>query len=629
MTWLLYEKGEIGREALFKMLLPYFPELVPLECTAPIGKCPVCAEDLVLIYASLNTLRNMVATIAAKDAVLAVLPREDNRVFTQAFHLPKRMDAAVQKILHTAPSQVDLLDVNGLPVFSHVTLGEMSQLRPKTANGDTPTLRSWFKAFKESVTQLKQLRFQSITLKTEKGQQLQTAAMGITVIENSNSPILRHVLEEELDSYDGRLNAFIWAPRSIFALMWYWLRLGVFGKFRTGSLPDSIGFIQSTRVEITSNRPLEFSIDGTTMGSRLLEASVKPAALKVIQGNSFVEPATKQEDKESFKVAHLPRGEAAQALMLEPMPLFSRAAEEEFRDLFLQVRQSAVPGRSFFILMILSTVLAAMGLFLNSASVIIGAMILAPLMAPIISLAMAAVRSNRELILQSLRTLFSGIGVAIVIASLISALMPLELVTAEMRSRLNPNLLDLIVAIVSGIAGAYAHAREDVAKSLAGVAIAVALVPPLTVTGIGIGFADLQMVLGSFLLFTTNLVGIVIAASVTFLVLGFAPLRMAKKGLAVTGILLAAIVPPLLLGFSSMTLQSSVAKQLVNRSFTSQRLSATIEQATVIQNRPLEVALKLSVNDTPMPEDFDWLKGEIERTFGRDLTLRISYEVVR
>ena len=78
--------------------------------------------------------------------------------------------------------------------------------------------------------------------------------------------------------------------------------------------------------------------------------------------------------------------------------------------------------------------------------------------------------------------------------------MPIDNLTAEMQSRISPTLLDLAVAVVSGIAGAYAHAKEEIAKSLAGVAIAVALVPPLSVAGIGVGWGDWDMASGAFLL---------------------------------------------------------------------------------------------------------------------------------
>jgi uncharacterized membrane protein len=138
---------------------------------------------------------------------------------------------------------------------------------------------------------------------------------------------------------------------------------------------------------------------------------------------------------------------------------------------------------------------------------------------------------------------------ALLFSSIYTLFIPLEQITSEMQGRLHPNLLDLLVAIFSGIAGAYATSKEEVAKSLAGVAIAVALVPPLSVTGIGIGLGNFDVIYGSFLLFITNLVGITLSAALTFIVLGFAPVTKAKKGVFYTSIIMAIVSIPLFLSF--------------------------------------------------------------------------------
>ncbi len=182
----------------------------------------------------------------------------------------------------------------------------------------------------------------------------------------------------------------------------------------------------------------------------------------------------------------------------------------------------------------MSTLLALTGLYANSAPVIIGAMILSPLMSPIISLAMGLARTELHLIRNSLRTLAFGVGAGLFCAICFAWLMPNESLTAEMQSRISPTLLDLAIAVVSGVAGAYAHAKEEIAKSLAGVAIAVALIPPLNVVGIGVGWAEWEMARGAGLLFISNIVGISLAATVTFLALWFAPFKRTQKGLLVS-----------------------------------------------------------------------------------------------
>ena len=117
------------------------------------------------------------------------------------------------------------------------------------------------------------------------------------------------------------------------------------------------------------------------------------------------------------------------------------------------------------------------------------------------------------------------------VAAFTALLLPYEQATDEIRARLQPNLLDLGVAIVSGIAAAYAHARENIQKSLPGIAIAVALVPPVCVMGIGLGWMDWAVISSAGLLFLTNLIGITLAGILAFMCLGFAPAFKVNRGL--------------------------------------------------------------------------------------------------
>ncbi|HBF08446.1 MAG TPA: DUF389 domain-containing protein, partial [Gammaproteobacteria bacterium] len=249
--------------------------------------------------------------------------------------------------------------------------------------------------------------------------------------------------------------------------------------------------------------------------------------------------------KEVTRTDKLPKGEEQLKFISNALPLFTHAAESDFKDLFIQLREVARPHTTFLTLMVLSAIVASLGLFLSSPAVIIGAMVLAPLMSPIISLAMALLRRDQNLMMQSLETIAIGVCLAMGTAALVTFIIPVDRITAEIAGRLQPNLLDMGVAIASGIAGAYAYVREDVAKSVSGVAIAVALVPPLCVSGIGLGWWDWHVFSGAMLLFLTNLVGISLSAALTFLVLGFAPLDRARKGLMLSATLMGLIAIPL------------------------------------------------------------------------------------
>src|SRR5690606_7702549 len=154
---------------------------------------------------------------------------------------------------------------------------------------------------------------------------------------------------------------------------------------------------------------------------------------------------------------NLPLHEQRLTMIQRRLPLFTHALEEDFKELFLQLRESAQASSSFIALMMLSSLVASLGLFLSSPAVIIGATVLAPLMSPIISLAMALLRNEQTLLRNALSTIAIGVTLALVMAALLALIFPIARITPEMAARLNPNLLDLGVAIFSGMAGAYAY----------------------------------------------------------------------------------------------------------------------------------------------------------------------------
>ncbi len=193
------------------------------------------------------------------------------------------------------------------------------------------------------------------------------------------------------------------------------------------------------------------------------------------------------------------------------------------------IRKGATAQADFYVMVALSTIIAALGLLLNSPAVIIGAMLVAPLMSAIIGMALGIVHGDRSLLLKSARTSAAGIALAVGIGLLIGWLVPGVNTTSEVMARTAPNLLDLFVALAAGAAGAYALCRKEVAASLAGVAIAVALVPPLATVGITLSLFRWDLAAGASLLFATNLVAIAAAGAVIFLLLGFAPPETHKQ----------------------------------------------------------------------------------------------------
>ena len=196
---------------------------------------------------------------------------------------------------------------------------------------------------------------------------------------------------------------------------------------------------------------------------------------------------------------------------------------EKRTNTYVRIRRNARPKHEFYILIFLAATIAAFGLLLNSAAVIIGAMLVAPLMSPIVGTGMALVLGDVRFLRMALTTVFKGVLLAILVGVLVGILRLDHPLTPEILGRTQPGLLDLAVALFSGIAGAFALSHSDAAGALPGVAIAAALVPPLAAVGIAFATNHPNEGLGALLLFGTNFIAISFATALVFLALGFRP----------------------------------------------------------------------------------------------------------
>lgn len=231
--------------------------------------------------------------------------------------------------------------------------------------------------------------------------------------------------------------------------------------------------------------------------------------------------------------------------------LLPRLQREEQLEVYRSMREAVRPNVNYFVLITLSAVIASLGLLLNSPAVVIGAMLVAPLMSPIVGTAVGITFGDARTLRDGLTATLQGMLAAIFIAILVAVIVPVAQATPEVVSRSQPTLIDLIVALASGMAGAYAIARKEVGEALPGVAIAAALLPPLSSVGIGIALGNASIAGGALLLFTTNLVAIIFASSLVFLLLGVRPpqvkereLRL-RRGLVTSVITLALVSLPL------------------------------------------------------------------------------------
>lgn len=200
---------------------------------------------------------------------------------------------------------------------------------------------------------------------------------------------------------------------------------------------------------------------------------------------------------------------------------------ELVETLFLEPPHKVAKLASFWVMMVLATGIATFAIIQDSTAVVIGAMLVAPLMTPIMGVSAAAVNGWPQRLFRSLVLVVVAAAGAVALAWLIASWLPSvgDLATnSQIASRVEPSLLDFCIAVFAGAAGAYATVDPRVSSSLSGVAIAVALVPPLSVVGITLEQGDFSSAEGAVLLFLTNVVSIVLAAVTVFVLMGFAAL---------------------------------------------------------------------------------------------------------
>ncbi|MCB1843335.1 MAG: TIGR00341 family protein [Halioglobus sp.] len=586
------------------------------------------AEARVFVYCGDEQVRDLALMALENRWEVGILPHPDARQAMTAMGVKGDVLGLLRHYLEAPVIQADAVTCNGELVFSSVVIGRVLALRPYDINRPQ-TARSLVTGALKGVGKL---RLSPYKITTGKSRDIHLAALGMVAVGQTQSSLVGRAFSDELGIADGRVSVLAFAPRSVFNYLLFLLRLLWPTKIRLSRLPSSLTLLQSNRLTISAARGMEYLLDGKPVHANEMELAVLETRLRLLPGNALVlrrSDEARVVEKETVRLNHIPLDEAAKQLVNKNLPLFNHATEEEYRELFRALRDNATPTSTFQVLMVLSVLLALGGMYANSAPVIIGAMILAPLMSPIISLSMGLARTDAGLIRISLRTLAIGVGWALACALSVALFMPLEIPTAEMKARMSPTLLDLLVAVISGIAGAYANAKEDIAKSLAGVAIAVALVPPLSVVGIGLGWGDWEMAWGSGLLFVTNLVGIALAASATFLVLGFAPFKRARAGMGIALAIMLVISVPLSLSFSHLVLRDRILEHVPLGEIEVAGFPVTITAAEVTLGDPHLVRVQLSAAQTLTPQLVDELKQLISLRVGEPVVLDVQSNLRR
>ncbi|WP_280348399.1 DUF389 domain-containing protein [Nocardia neocaledoniensis] len=202
-----------------------------------------------------------------------------------------------------------------------------------------------------------------------------------------------------------------------------------------------------------------------------------------------------------------------------------RTLDELTDKLDLSVGDVTAKRSAFWIMLVLSAVIAISGVIGDSTATVIGAMIVAPLSVPILGVALGVVTGRTALVGRSLILVLAGIVVVVALGFVFAQVLPNPvnvLSNAQVVGRTSPKLMDLTAALATGLVAAVAVTRRDVGDVLPGVAIAISLVPPLGVVGVCLGSGAPSLALGAFVLFASNVVAMIITVTTVLLVAGYA-----------------------------------------------------------------------------------------------------------
>ena len=214
--------------------------------------------------------------------------------------------------------------------------------------------------------------------------------------------------------------------------------------------------------------------------------------------------------------------------MLDLFKIFTDVSSEEKNEAIEVLIEHSTPRRDFFLMVVLSVAMAVFGIYLDSIVVLIGSMLIAPVLYPILTIALGIVISDISLIKRSTNTLWKSILYAMIVSVIIGLFLPLD--TPEIPGIGGDSIIVVyaLVAIASGVAASLAMAKPHMNESMPGVAVSVSLVPPLAFVGVGLAEWNWLLVQTYTVIFVVNVIGIIFASMVVFSLLNMS----AKKEVA-------------------------------------------------------------------------------------------------
>ena len=301
------------------------------------------------------------------------------------------------------------------------------------------------------------------------------------------------------------------------------------------------------------------------------------------------------------------------------------------KKVYYEIKESAQGDFDFFVLTIFSGIIITLGLVVDSSAVVIGGMLLAPLVWPILSLSLGIVKGRSKLIQDSVFTLLKSALLIFVIAVIIGAISPsYALKGTEFLSRTSPTIFELFIALAAGFVGAFVIAYPKIGAAIAGVVIAAALVPPIAVMGVSVAHGNIALAGGAFILYLSNLIAVTFSSSVLFFVARFkgpssekGQERM-KSNMRWTLLFLLVLTAPLFL-ITSNTIKENKQQKIVR-----EIVSATIPEAVITnvsiddKSEVLIINITIQSSENLTGSQISDLEDILSKGMGKEVVSRIT-----
>jgi len=281
---------------------------------------------------------------------------------------------------------------------------------------------------------------------------------------------------------------------------------------------------------------------------------------------------------------------------------FFKLSPQERESVYTQINDNAKGNFPYFFITVLSTIIITLGLIIDSSAVIIGGMLIAPLLWPVLSFSVSVTRARVYTVKKSSGTLFVSFLVILGVSIIVGYITPLNLSGNEIIFRTKPTLIELLIGLSSGLVAAYSVSSKKIVSNLAGVAIAVSLVPPLCVSGLSIVNGDYASMVGSLLLFVSNLLAITLSSVTVFMLEGYFTSATETSEKARRGYLIWSLLLLLVTFIPLLVITKSLVHDQSRQNFVVQTTKAVYPEAKIVDAKTNDQDIYIHVELTIQSE---------------------------